>query len=130
MGEKAFARLRRVGMSKYLLQPCLLDIYDGYAIYCVIMNSITIQAIEARQKFGELLERVYYQNRVYRITRKEKPMGWLVGDEFMETVGKLMDHIIENEPVLADTLALTLDDEIRSVVEHGMKERKEGKLIP
>ncbi len=94
------------------------------------MNSITIQAIEARQRLGELLERVYYQNKVYRITRKERPMGWLVGDEFMEAVGKLVDHIIENEPVLADTLAIMLDDEIRSVVERGMKERQEGKLIP
>jgi len=86
------------------------------------MNAVTIQAIEARQKFGELLERVYYQDKVYQITRKDKPMGWLVGDAFMEKMGIIINYIIENEPVIADTLAVMLDDEIRSVIEEGRKE--------
>jgi len=94
------------------------------------MDVTTIQAIEARHNLGELLERVYYQNKVYRIARKDKPMGWLVGDDFIEAFGKMVDYIIENDPVLADTLAIMLDDEIRSAIEQGTKEREEGKLIP
>ncbi len=94
------------------------------------MDVTTIQAIEARHNLGELLERVYYQKKAYRIARRNKAMGWLVGDEFIDAVGKMVDYIIENEPVLADTLAIMLDDEIRSVIERGTKEREEGKLIP
>ena len=89
-----------------------------------------IQALQARQKLGELLERVYYQDQRFRISRKNKPMAWLVGDPFVDTVSKLVDHIIENEPALADSLAITLDDEIRSIIEQGTKERKAGKLLP
>ena len=94
------------------------------------MNAISIRAIEVRQKFGELLERVYYQDKAYQITRKDKPMGWLVGDAFIERMGNIINYIIEHEPVLADTLAIMLDDEIRSVIEEGRKESARGERIP
>jgi len=94
------------------------------------MNAITIQAIEARQKFGELLERVYYQDKVYQITRKDKPMGYLVSDAFVERMDSIINYIIENEPALADTLAIMFDDKIRSVIEEGRKESAKGELIP
>jgi hypothetical protein len=35
----------------------------------------TIQAIQARQNLGELLELAYYQNQQFTIARKNKPMG-------------------------------------------------------
>lgn len=94
------------------------------------MDTVTIQAIEARQKFGELLERVYYQNKSYRIARKDKPMGWLVGDAFVEQVSRLVDYIIENEPALADTLTILLDADIRETIEQARRDWKDGKRIP
>ena len=89
-----------------------------------------IQALEARQKLGELLERVYYQDQRFRISRKNKPMAWLVGDAFINAVGTLLDYIVENEPALADSLSITLDTQIRAIIERGTKERQAGKLLP
>ncbi|HCS78890.1 TPA: hypothetical protein DIV55_04050 [Patescibacteria group bacterium] len=94
------------------------------------MQTTDIQALEARRKFGELLERVYYQNVKFRITRKDKPMAYLVGNEYVQTVNTIIDYIIENEPALSDTLALTLNKEFQEIVKQGTKEIKAGKLIP
>jgi len=94
------------------------------------MNAISIASIEARHRFGELLERVYYQDKAYQITRKDKPMGYLVGDAFVEKIGNIINYIIKNEPALADTLAIMNDDEIRSVIEEGRREWAKGERIP
>lgn len=93
------------------------------------MTVTTIQAIEARQNLGEILERVYYQNKIYRIARKDKPMGWLVSDEFVETFAKLASYIVEREPILADTLAVTLDGDIRSIIEEGRSQWTKGERL-
>jgi hypothetical protein len=67
---------------------------------------------------------------VCRIAGKDKPMGRLVGEAFIEQVGRVMDYIIEDEPALADTLAIMLDDGIRSAIEQGRKEWAQGERIP
>jgi hypothetical protein len=94
------------------------------------MYTTDIPSLEARQKLGELLERVYYQNTQYRIMRKDKPMAWLVSEPFMETVVTLVDHLIETNPVLADTLALTLNEDAKRVLGQGTREKNEGKRLP
>ncbi len=94
------------------------------------MNINTIPALDARRQLGELLERVYYQNQQFRIMRKDKPMAWLVGDTFMEHVATAIDYIIDHDPVLADSLALSLNTELQYLLEQGTKEREEGKLVP
>jgi len=41
-----------------------------------------------------------------------------------------LDYIVENEPALADSLVITLDPQIRAIIEKGTKERQAGKLLP
>jgi antitoxin (DNA-binding transcriptional repressor) of toxin-antitoxin stability system len=94
------------------------------------MHTKTIQAMDARQRLGELLELVYYKGKRFRIARKNKPMAWIVGEPFMKAVGQAIDHIIEHEPAVADSLAITFDDEIRNLIEKGSKEIKEKKIVP
>jgi hypothetical protein len=94
------------------------------------MKATNIQALDARQHLGELLELAHYKNHLFRISRKNKAMGWLVGIEFMQAISGLLEHIIEHHPALADTLTLSLDDHIRAVIEEGTKEVKEGKRLP
>ena len=94
------------------------------------MQSKYIQALEARSRFGELLELAFYKGKQFRIARKNKPMAWLVGEPFMEKVSRIIDHIIEHEPALADSLAITLDVGIRDVIEQGTKAKTEGKIVP
>jgi hypothetical protein len=94
------------------------------------MQTTDIPSLEARQKLGELLERVYYQNAQFRITRKEKPMAWLVSEPFMETVANLIDYVIDREPAMADTLALMVNTDAQQIFEQGTQELREGKLVP
>jgi hypothetical protein len=93
------------------------------------MQSSDVPSLEARQKLGELLERVYYQNAQFRITRKEKPMAWLVSEPFMETVVSLIDYVIDREPAIADTLALMVNSDAQQVLEQGTEELRDGKLV-
>jgi hypothetical protein len=90
----------------------------------------TVSAHEARQKFAELLELAFYKNAQIRIERNKKPMAWIVGEPFMKVLDSVIDHLIEHEPAIADTLAIMIDDEIRTVIEQGIQEIKAGKLIP
>ncbi len=94
------------------------------------MQSKSIQALEARSRFGELLELAYYKGMQFRVARKDKPMAWIVGEPFMRSVSQVIDYIIEHEPVLADTLAIMLDNELMEALEQGTKEVKAGKTIP
>ena len=94
------------------------------------MQLTTIQALEARHRLGELLELAYYKGEGFRIARKDKPMAWLVGDPFMKAVSRAIDYIIRKEPALADSLAITLDEEIRDIIDQGTKEIMAGKTIP
>ena len=93
------------------------------------MRTTTIQALDARQRLGELLELAYYKGEQFRIARKDKPLAWIVGEPFMKVVSQAIDYVIEHEPTLADSLAITLDDEIRAVINEGTKEVKAGKLV-
>lgn len=94
------------------------------------MQLTTIQALDARQRLGELLELAYYKGEGFRIARKDKPMAWLVGEPFMIAVSRAIEYIIRKEPALADTLAITLDEDIRAIIEQGTKEVKAGKTMP
>ncbi len=88
--------------------------------------STTIQALDARQRLGELLELVYYKGKQFRIARKNKPMAWLVGEPFMAAI----ERVLRDNPRFAETVEILLDDEMMEAISKGDQEIKEGKLIP
>ena len=90
------------------------------------MELNTIQALDARQKFGELLELAYYKDRKFCIKRKNKPMAWLVGEPFMNA----LKTILEKNPNLAETIEIMLDEKLMTAIKKGNKEVKAGKTIP
>lgn len=89
-----------------------------------------ISAHEARRNFSKLLELAFYKNRRIQIERNRKPMAWLVGEPFMQAVEEMIEHIIEHQPALADTLAITLDDDIRATIDRSREEWRKGQKIP
>jgi hypothetical protein len=95
-----------------------------------VQKPTSIQALDARQRLGELLDLSYYQNKQFRIMRKDKPMAWIVSQPFMDNYLQVLDYIIENKPELADTLAISLDDELREIIEKGIKEGEAGDTYP
>ena len=56
------------------------------------MQHSTVQALDARQRLGELLELAYYKGEQFRIARKDKPMAWLVGEPFMAALAATLDQ--------------------------------------
>ena len=48
----------------------------------------------------------------------------------MQRLGQFAEYLIEHKPALADTLALSLDDNIREVIEQGSREVEVGKFLP
>ncbi len=96
----------------------------------VLQKPTSIQALDARQRFGELLDLSYYQGKQFQIMRKDKPMAWIVSQPFMDGYLQVLDYIIENKPELADTLLITWDDEVREIIEKGIKEGEAGETYP
>ena len=88
------------------------------------MNNTNIQALEARQKLGELLELVFYQSQQFRITRKNKVMARLVGEPFM----KVIEQLIADDPGLGDTIAILLNDEVRQALDESEKDVRAGRV--
>jgi PHD/YefM family antitoxin component YafN of YafNO toxin-antitoxin module len=90
----------------------------------------TVSTYEARQNFAKLIELAFYKNEQFRVKRNNKPFAWIVGEPFMQRLGQFVEYLTEHEPILADTLAIDLDDEIREAIEEGSKEVKAGKFMP
>ena len=94
------------------------------------MNVNDVQAKEFRLHLGEYLNRVHYQSKSLRLKRKNKTVAYIINENLMDSIAKIVDQTIEHQPALADSLALSLDDEIRTVIEQGTKELKAGKTLP
>ncbi len=78
-------------------------------------QTVKIQALDARNRFGELLELSFYQNKRFQIARKNKPMAWLVGENeiaSMKSWNAAIDRIIEYDDAMADTLAILTNKEL------------------
>ena len=90
----------------------------------------TISTYQARQNFAKLLELAFYKNEHFRVKRNNKAIAWIVGEPFMQRLSQFIEYLIEREPALADTLAITLDDDIREAIERGSNEVKAGNFTP
>ena len=86
----------------------------------------TIQSTDFRNQLGDVLNRVYYQGAQVRIVRKNLQMARVVPEKFMQAI----DALIEQEPGLADTLALMLNEEAKQTIQEGLAEFKTGKAVP
>ena len=90
----------------------------------------SIKTREARQRIAELLELAFYKNEQFVIQRDKRPMARLVGEPYMQKLEQFLEHLIEHEPALADTLAIMLNDDVREVIEKGTEEVAAGQTVP
>ena len=90
----------------------------------------TVSTHQARKNLAQLIELAFYKAEKIQVKRNNRAMAWIVGEPFMDAVGKMVDYLIENEPALADTLAIMVDDKIRQTIEQGVKESRAGEYVP
>ena len=82
---------------------------------------------EARKNLSELVNEAYYEGKLFGISKGKKPMGVLIGaKEWKEIIETIEMH----DQGLADTLAITADPELQTILKESEKEIESGKLIP
>ena len=85
------------------------------------------QLAEARKNLSELVNEAYYEGKLFGISKGKKPMGVLIGaKEWKEIIETLEMH----DQGLADTLAITADQELQNFLRASEKEIGSRKLIP
>ncbi len=81
----------------------------------------------ARKNLSELVNEAYYEEKLFGISKGKKPMGVLIGArEWKEIIETIEMH----DQGLADTLAITADPELQTLLKESEKEIRSGKLIP
>lgn len=81
----------------------------------------------ARKNLSELVNQAYYEGKLFGISKGKKPMGVLVGaKEWKEIIETIEMH----DQGLADTLAITVDPELQTLLKESEKEITSGKLVP
>lgn len=86
-----------------------------------------LQLSEARKNLSELVNEAYYQGKLFGISKGKRPMGVFIGaKEWKEIVETIEMH----DQGLADTLAITADPKLQTLLKEGEKEIAAGKLIP
>ncbi len=90
------------------------------------MKTTDISSKEIRYKIGELLNFVFYGGGQVRITRRKRVMAYLVGEPLMT----VFNQLIEDDPALADTVALMLNKELMRNINTCQKDTKSEKKKP
>ena len=85
------------------------------------------QLAEARKNLSELVNQAYYEGKLFGISKGKKPMGVLIGTKEWK---KIVETIEMHDQGLADTLAITADPKLQTILKDAEVEIKSGKLIP
>jgi prevent-host-death family protein len=85
------------------------------------------QLSEARKNLSELVNEAYYEGRMFGISKGKRPMGVLIGAKEWKGI---IEAIEMHDQGLADTLAITADPKLQSILKQSEKEIESGKLIP
>lgn len=90
----------------------------------------SVSTDEARRRFSELVSLAFYKGRPTSIARNKQRMAWIVGEPFMRGFREFWDMLEKEHPALADTLAILVDDDLRSQLDEGMKAYDRGEAFP
>lgn len=94
------------------------------------MNINDISTMTLRSKVGDVFNRVFYRSSSFRVQRKGETLGYIVSEGYINKVGDIIDYLVENEPSLADTLAIQASDDLRTAIDTSMDEIKRGDFVP
>lgn len=86
----------------------------------------TVTTDQARKNLAQLLELAFYKNEMIQIKRNQRAMGWIVGKPFMDA----LEMLLGENPGLADTLDIFLDEKLKASIDRSIREGKAGKAVP
>jgi prevent-host-death family protein len=89
--------------------------------------STVVPVHQARKHLGEIVERAFYEEKPFILTRVKKPMAVLVGTRVFAQILELVEKY---DSGLADTLAIMANPEIQAILKAGEQNIREGKSVP
>lgn len=89
------------------------------------MNTL-VSVNQARDHLGELIQQAHYLGKPFVLTRGKKPMAALIGTQ---EFGRILELIETYDPGLADTLALTANQELEDLLSEGERAIQKGAMV-
>lgn len=89
-------------------------------------STIDTSLIELRKNLSPLIEQAHYTNTQIRLTRHNKPLARIVGENFMHSLELLLDQ----DPELHETLQIMLDRNMLEQINHSQEEIQHGEVRP
>ena len=90
------------------------------------MSTQPISQTQLRQRLRVVLDCVHDQFQQFRVMCKDKFMARIVNEDYMRAI----EQLIQDDPGLADTLALMLNDEAQAIIAESEHDLAAGRLIP
>lgn len=91
------------------------------------MNKIAeVKSHELRRNLSDFLAQVHYQGAQLIVNRWNQKIARIVPETYIDAIEKLL----KQDPALADTLELIINDDLRNTLEASEREASSGHLQP
>ncbi len=91
-----------------------------------MISTIDTSLIELRSNLSSFIEQAHYTDTQIRLTRHNKPIARIVGENFMHSLELLLDQ----DPGLQETLQIMLDTNMLEQINQSQKEIQRGEVRP
>ena len=89
-------------------------------------TTIDTSILEVRNNLSSLVEEAHYTNTQFRLTRHNKPLVRIVGEQFMMK----LEQLLAQDESLKETFEIMLDRELSEDIRISQEEFREGKRAP
>lgn len=89
-------------------------------------NTIDTSLIELRSNLSSLIEQAHYTDTQIRLTRHNKPIARIVGENFMHS----LELLLEQDPGLQETFHIMLDKNMLEQIKQSQEEIQRGEVRP
>lgn len=90
------------------------------------MKIIDASLIQLRNNLGSFVEQAHYTNTQIRLTRHNKPIARIVGEDFMHR----LERLLEQDPALRETLEIMADKNVGEMIAESQEDVQHGDARP
>jgi prevent-host-death family protein len=90
------------------------------------MPTIDTSLIQLRNNLSSFVEQAHYTNTQVRLTRHNKPLARIVGEDFMQN----LERLLEQDPGLRETLEIMSDKNMVEMITESQEDVQRGNLRP
>lgn len=91
-----------------------------------IMTTIDTSLIQLRNNLSSFVEQAHYTNTQIRLTRHNKPIARIVGEDFMQS----LERLLEQDPGLRETLEIMSDKNMVEMIAESQEDARRGHVRP